>query len=106
MSEPLALDPDLEAAAAAYAVRCEILEAIAELAASPLDRRAAARMRAALEAADTAQVQAALGRLSHTPASPFPAGRRHLQAVPDTGDAQALQAPQLAHPRLPSGGIA
>ena len=54
---------DLDAAATVHAARLQIVEAIAPLAASPLDERAADRMRRALERARPPKVRAALSRL-------------------------------------------
>lgn len=55
---------DLAAVATVHAARLQIVAAIGILAASPLDERAAERMRLALERAMSPQVRAALSKLS------------------------------------------
>lgn len=55
---------DLAAAATVHAARVQIVEAISSLAASPLDERAADRMRLALDQAASPKMRAALSKLN------------------------------------------
>lgn len=72
-------DPELSAAVEVYRARCRIDDAVADLAASPLDEPAAARMRAALADPTLATAREALLRLSPR--------RPTLQLLPGEGSA-------------------
>lgn len=104
MSRPIRVAEDLAAAAAVHAAREEIVLALGPLAASPLEERAAARMRLALERAQSPAVRNAIRRLSRPGES-----RPPLMAVPPTtGDragavhSQAPPAPACSRERFPT----
>lgn len=85
---------DLAAAATVHAARLQIVAAIAPLVASPLDERAADRMRRALERAHSPKIRAALSRLAGTGQS-----RPPLRLVATTAGGAATtdrQAPPVA----------
>lgn len=76
---------ELDAAAEVFAATRAIDDAIADLAARPLDEAAADRMRAVLGGSGLIQARAALHRLAGQPR-----GRRHrLAVVPAPGDPDA-----------------
>lgn len=64
MSDDVEGAPDLVDAATVHAARRDVVQAVAALAASPLDERAADRMRAALARATSPTVQRAVGRIA------------------------------------------
>lgn len=71
-------------------IKARWLAEIADLAASPLDRRAAVRMRARLIAAQDAAVSTASESL---PSALAGAGHRHLAAVQETGSPPTMTPP-------------
>ena len=92
MSRPPRAAADLDAAAAVHAAREEIVQALGPLAASPLDEQATARMRQALERAQSPAVRRAVRRISGPGES-----RPPLVAVPTRGDGAASRvAPAVA----------
>lgn len=70
---------DLAAAARIHAARERVVDALGVLAASPLDTAAAARMRAALDEAGSAEVRSAIRRI----VTPSQRERRGLRVVQD-----------------------
>jgi hypothetical protein len=82
---------DLEAAARVHAARRAIDDAIAELAARPLDERAADRMRAVLAAPGLRQARSALRRLAAAATATAASPRRARLSVvaPDRGEEPA-----------------
>lgn len=81
MSRPNRVPRDLADAAAVHAAREAIVLALGPLAASPLDEQATARMKAALERAESPAVRRAIRRLDRPGES-----RPPLQAVPSMTD--------------------
>lgn len=83
---------DLDAAAEVFAATRAIDDAIADLAARPLDEAAADRMRAVLGGSGLVQARAALRRLAGQPH-----GRRaRLTAVPAPGDSELEESDRAA----------
>ncbi|GAA1435919.1 hypothetical protein GCM10009616_34370 [Microlunatus lacustris] len=72
---------ELVDAATIHAARRDVVQAVAVLAASPLDERAADRMRAALSRAASPAVQGAVGRIGTSRAT-TPAKKTSLVCLP------------------------
>lgn len=87
MSRGTPVPADLRDAAAVNGAREEILEALGALAATPLAAGATARMRSALERADSPAVRRAVARLEQLPA--LSSGPSPLSIVPSRSGAPA-----------------
>lgn len=99
MSDDVEGAPELVDAATVHAARRDVVQAVAALAASPLDERAADRMRAALARATSPTVQRSVGRII-PPRRPPGAKRAALVGLP----AAAVEESPIAVPASKVGG--
>ena len=92
---------ELVDAATVHAARRNVVQAVAALAASPLDEQAADRMRAALARATSPTVQRAVGRITSPRRTPAVGRRAGLVGLP----AAAAVEPAGSHALRPAVGL-